>query len=383
MQIIFQDIIKDAQVLIDTGSRVDLLIQTSLFPKEALCQARHPISIRTADGFFMEGGSLGSFVSLRMPIRDTMSGDVTYVQFDDVWAYAADITNDVILGFPFLCRGSLSVDCSTLTLRSALTNTPTTCHSLGRCSQHGEAHTPIDSGPREVRENPELWGHRVGCKLLSGHKPDTGTVEELATKTSVSNVSATRMTLERPALDLIIPRGADIPPVTNNVSQLDEEWVFSPVILGPGSQGYPSMVEGTGRGSIPDKAVETASLVDVQVKSLLPDFISVELFTGNLPVLTTPTTPTTKGASEDGSIITDKRMLKSEDTKVLDVGRISHIMIPKVCPLHTSFKRTHTAYVASATLDSCWNSWDPKYPERVGLTWILLDPSEKPSTGCY
>ena len=97
VQIIFQDFVKDAKVLIDTGSRVDLLIQTSLFPKEALCQARHPISIRTADGSFMGGGSQGSFVSLRMPIRDTMSGDVTYVQFEDVWAYAADITNDVIL----------------------------------------------------------------------------------------------------------------------------------------------------------------------------------------------------------------------------------------------------------------------------------------------
>ena len=136
-------------------------------------------------------------------------------------------------------------------------------------------------------------------------------------------------------------------------------------------------MDGTGRGTIPDKAAEAANLVDVQVKTLLPDFISVELFTGTLPVFTTTTTPTTNCASEDGSIITDKRMLSSDDTKVLDVGRISHIMIPKVCPLHTSFKRTHTTYVASTTLDVCWDSWDPKYPERVGLAWILLDTPVK------
>ena len=298
------------------------------------------------------------------------------MQFDDFWAYAADITNDVILGFPFLRRGSLSVDCSTLTLRSALTNTPTTCHSFGRCSPHGEAHTPTDGGPRELSANHELWGLRVRCKLPCGHKPDTGTVEEMATKMSVSNVSATQMTLERPALDLITPRSAGIPFYNNKVPQLDGEWMLDVSMIPirrPGSQGYPSTMEGTGRGSISDKAVETASLVEVQVKSLLPDFITVELFTGSLPVLTTPTTPTTKGASEDGSIITDKRMLKSEDTKVLDVGRISHILIPKVCPLHTIFKRTHTTYVTSTTLDACWNSWDPKYPERVGLAWILLD----------
>ena len=77
------------------------------------------------------------------------------------------------------------------------------------------------------------------------------------------------------------------------------------------------------------------------------------------------------------AIITDKRILNSDDTKVLDVGRISHIMIPKLCPLHNSFKRTHTTYATSSTLDVYWNSWDPKYPERVGLAWISLDTPAK------
>ena len=115
-------------MLIETGSRVDLLIQTSLFPKEALHQARHPITIKKADGPFMDGGRQGSFFPLRMPIRDNMSGDVTYVQFGEVWAHAGDSTNDFIVGVSLLCGGSLSVRCSTLTLRGALTNTPTTCH---------------------------------------------------------------------------------------------------------------------------------------------------------------------------------------------------------------------------------------------------------------
>ena len=142
------------------------------------------------------------------------------MQFDDFWANAANITNDFIVGFHFPCRGSFSVDCSTMTLRSALTNTPTTCHSLVRCSLHGEAHTSIDGRPRELSELPS--GNGVRCKLHCGQKPYACAGEEMANKSSESNLSATRMTLDRPDLGLITTRSADIPPVTNKVSQLPQ-----------------------------------------------------------------------------------------------------------------------------------------------------------------
>lgn len=95
----------------------------------------------------MDGGSKGTYVSLRIPLQEEIGGDVSLVQFDSIWAYAADITNDVIVGFPFLHRGNLAVDCSSLSLRCAPTSQSTTCHSIGPGAWGGK---PVVARVREV-----------------------------------------------------------------------------------------------------------------------------------------------------------------------------------------------------------------------------------------
>ena len=60
----------------------------------------------------MQGGKTGSYISLRIPVLDDISGDQISAQFGNLfWAYAADITHEVIIGFPFLSQGNLLVDC--------------------------------------------------------------------------------------------------------------------------------------------------------------------------------------------------------------------------------------------------------------------------------
>ena len=112
----------NASVLVDNGSRVEALVLSSLFPVPVLKDAKYPVNIRTADGSPMMGGSQGSFISIRIPIRDDFSDEVTYLQFDDLWVYSANITSEVIVGFPFLRKRNLSVDCGSVCLRSTPSN---------------------------------------------------------------------------------------------------------------------------------------------------------------------------------------------------------------------------------------------------------------------
>ena len=109
----------NAIVLIDTGCRLPLIFKKGLIPSSLLVRAERPIKICTADNSPLRGGDRGCLMNLEIPIYvGSGSGSADTLQVQNVWAYEANIHgSDMILGYIFLKRFNLIVDCSTDKLR--------------------------------------------------------------------------------------------------------------------------------------------------------------------------------------------------------------------------------------------------------------------------
>ena len=140
-------------VLVDTGCRIPLLFRKGLIPSEFLESARRSITIRTADGTPMVGGTNGCKMKLTLPVAgldgSTQVGFVSH----PFWGYEAAIRgNDLILGYPFLKIFKLVVDCPSDILRStSISNTGLSSLSRTRISRRRRSF-PCSFPTRRERE---------------------------------------------------------------------------------------------------------------------------------------------------------------------------------------------------------------------------------------
>ena len=178
-------------VLIDTGSRIPLLLRQNLIPDDYLIPAKRVIRILTADNSPMDGGDTGCNLMLLLPILPgKLNSRAGYLRCHPVWGYVADVQgSDVVLGYPFLKFFSLVVDCpsdglrcipistrhtlvnnyaetTTSTTRSTQTpcrtlstpcSTATPCSTMGRLNSNPEAddaNTVTNGTQRLVSKSP-------------------------------------------------------------------------------------------------------------------------------------------------------------------------------------------------------------------------------------
>jgi hypothetical protein len=118
---------RSVSVLVDTGSRVPILFRKSLFPSHCLEKAVSPISLITADHAPMEGGIKGCSMIIALPVL-CWSGEISKtLRCPPTWAFEAAIkSSDIILGYPFLRKYKLVVDCSVDSLRTIPLDPPRT-----------------------------------------------------------------------------------------------------------------------------------------------------------------------------------------------------------------------------------------------------------------
>ena len=87
------DTFKKVRTLVDTGSRLPLLVRKGLMETKRI--APFPVQLRTANGSPLEGGTEGCWVTMKLPLYT--AGVTNYHTFDPVWGFEADIVGDCII----------------------------------------------------------------------------------------------------------------------------------------------------------------------------------------------------------------------------------------------------------------------------------------------
>ena len=115
----------NASVLIDTGCRIPMLFRKGLIPRNFLERAQRSITIVTADGTPMLGGSHGCKLEVVLPVSGQDGSTAKAVRCQALWGYESAIEgSDLILGYPFLKIFRLVVDCPSDSLKSVPFPTP-------------------------------------------------------------------------------------------------------------------------------------------------------------------------------------------------------------------------------------------------------------------
>ena len=190
-------------VSVDTGCRVPLLFRKGLIPEECLEQAQRPIKISTADGTPMSGGNKGCIMWITIPVTNLDGTTTSDFHCEPFWGYEAAVEScDLVMGYPFLKKFRLVVDCPSDSLRRAPTSTSgssgmtsTSTSTSARCStpmpKHstpvstlpttdfypgvkdpkGEGSTPVDSpGPKTKAAEIKVNGKSSSRLVLRSHR---------------------------------------------------------------------------------------------------------------------------------------------------------------------------------------------------------------------
>ena len=112
---------QDVHILIDTGARIPIAFRSGLIEDKLLHKAQFPVKFSVADGQPMSGGTHGTFLGIKLPIKQ--NNKEVLVRTAPLFAYEASIVGmDLIIGYPFLKAFGISIDtsqdCLTLDLNS-------------------------------------------------------------------------------------------------------------------------------------------------------------------------------------------------------------------------------------------------------------------------
>ena len=86
--------------LIDTGCSIFAVAPRKLFWQGTLETARHQLRLSSVNSGRVTGGKLGTLVTVSLPICDSLGGLLCHCP--GAFVYEAGVTNDLILGWPFL-----------------------------------------------------------------------------------------------------------------------------------------------------------------------------------------------------------------------------------------------------------------------------------------
>ena len=100
--------VKRIGALIDTGCEVFAVGKRSAFPEASLRPARRPLALSAVGSQPVPGGTEGAQVNISLPVCHYL-GTLQEV-CTDAWMYSADVTPELILGYPFLVAYGLTVD---------------------------------------------------------------------------------------------------------------------------------------------------------------------------------------------------------------------------------------------------------------------------------
>ena len=274
-----KDFSTSAKLLIDTGCRVEVLFREGLIPGNYLTYSDRPINICTADDSPMNGGKYGCMMHLSLPILHSS----TPLYTKSFWGYEAAIqSSDIILGYPFLKRYRLTVDCIQDGLRHYPTST--TRKSCSRSMTSSLANTTDDSTtPSSKSSTPSPW--------TSTTSPTTGSMK------------------------------SSVPPP-----------VFDSVAWGGNSESSPCLYP-------PGSKAKTAGAKDISGASSRPDAQPLRIISGlsNTELSVHPQCVFFSGQpTTDGSFSNPPVLTSSNITPISGNGARSHSFAPSNTPLQCS-----------------------------------------------
>ena len=100
--------VKRIRALIDTCCEVFAVGKRSALPEGSLRPARRPLALSAVGSQPVPGGTEGAQVNISLPVCHYL-GPLQCV-CTDAWIYSADVTPELILGYPFLVAYGLTVD---------------------------------------------------------------------------------------------------------------------------------------------------------------------------------------------------------------------------------------------------------------------------------